>query len=433
MPQIMNSFNKTMSASPNNLEASVLVLAGEASGDYHAAALVKDLRHRFPKVEFTGIGGEKLQAAGMKVLLHYREINTIGLSGGFGKLKRVMSAYSLMKRELRSGKYDVFLALDFPELNIRLAAVAKKAGVKVCYYVSPQVWAWRKRRIYKIASVVDRMMTIFPFEEKLYSDLGVRANFVGHTMVRDIPPDVDRAKLRSELGVANSDWLVTLAPGSRRSEITRVLPVMIEAAKLHLKNYPETRFLIPLAGPHLKELIQGYIGEAGSHFRITEVEAFRVMAASDSGLITSGTATLQAALARIPHAVVYIMDNFSWILATRILMPLLMEPDIHVAMANMLCIKSPNEPDNPIEIMLKGGYRIPCLECGRPLFVPEILQRNATPKNLVSWLDKFQSDSNLRAAFDQGFKRLREMLEPGVSSPSPADALIELILERNIR
>jgi lipid-A-disaccharide synthase len=433
MPQIMNSFNKTMSASPNNLEASVLVLAGEASGDYHAAALVKDLRHRFPKVEFTGIGGEKLQAAGMKVLLHYREINTIGLSGGFGKLKRVMAAYSLMKRELRSGKYDVFLAVDFPDVNIRLAAVAKKSGVKVCYYVSPQVWAWRKRRIYKIALVVDRMMTIFPFEEKLYSDLGVRANFVGHTMVRDIPPDVDRALLRSELGVANSDWLVTLAPGSRRSEITRSLPVMIGAAKLHLKNYPETKFIIPLAGPHLKEVIQGIIGEEGSHFRIIEVEAFRVMAASDSGLITSGTATLQAALARMPHVVVYIMDNFSWILATRILMPLLMEPDIHVAMANMLCIKSPNEPNNPIEIMLKSGYSIPCLECGRPLFVPEILQRNATPETLVSWLDKFRSDTNLRAAFDQGFKRLREMLEPGASSPSPADALIELILEKNIR
>ncbi len=114
-------------------------------------------------------------------------------------------------------------------------------------------------------------------------------------------------------------------------------------------------------------------------------------------------------------------------------MPLLMEPDIHVAMANMLCIKSPNEPDNPIEIMLKNGYRIPCLECGRPLFVPEILQHNATPENLVSWLDKFRSDTNLRAAFDQGFKRLREMLEPGASSPSPADALIELILEKNIR
>ena len=132
----------------------------------------------------------------------------------------------------------------------------------------------------------------------------------------------------------------------------------------------------------------------------------------------------------MPHAVVYILDKFSWILATKILMPFVMEPDIHVAIANMLCIKDQGELDNPIEIMIKGGYRIPCLGCGRPLLVPEVLQHFATPENLSSWLDRFRSDSNLRTTMTKAFVRLREMLEPLPSNPSPSDTLLALISEK---
>ena len=392
--------------------------------------LYQDVRRRFPEISFTGIGGEKLEAAGMTLLLHYREINTIGLSGGLGKLKSVLAAYNLMKSELRSGKYDVFIPVDFPDVNIRLCNIAKKAGVKVCYYISPQIWAWRRRRIYKIAAVVDRMMTIFPFEEKMYSDIGVQAYFVGHTMVRDIPGEVDKSALRFELGIRNQGSVVTLAPGSRHSEIARVLPVMCSAAESHRKTFPETEFVIPLAGPHLRELIQNILDDSHFNARVICIEASKIMAASDYGLVTSGTATLQAALSRMPHAVVYILDKFSWILATKILMPFVMEPDIHVAIANMLCIKDQGEQDNPIEIMIKGGYRIPCLGCGRPLLVPEVLQHFATPENLSSWLHRFRSDSTLRTTMTKAFVRLREMLEPLPSNRSPSDTLLALISEK---
>ncbi|MGC8658338.1 MAG: lipid-A-disaccharide synthase, partial [Desulfomonilaceae bacterium] len=374
MPQSFDSCKELGRSAQVNIDGSILVLAGEASGDYHAAALVEDIRLRYPKVSFTGIGGERLQAAGMKLLMHYSEINTIGLSGGINKLKRVMLAYRRMKSELRSGKYDVFIPVDFPDVNIRLSAVAKRADVKVCYYISPQVWAWRKRRIYKIAAVVDRMMTIFPFEEKLYSSVGVRANFVGHTMVRDIPAEVDKLALRSQLGLSKKGWLVTLAPGSRGSEITRVLPSMCKAAALHLADYPDTHFVIPLAATHLKEQIHSTLAESGIEAEIMSEDAARIMMASDYGLVTSGTATLQAALSGMPHAVIYKMDRFSWFLAIKILMPLVMEPDIHVAIANMLCIKEGETSSNPIDVMIRKGYRIPCLGCGRPLLVPEILQ-----------------------------------------------------------
>ncbi len=430
MSQNLAFFKQTVNGHGSDLVGSVLILAGEASGDYHAASLVKDVRRQFPNISFTGIGGEKLETAGMRLLLHYRDINTIGFSGGLSKLKSVLAAYNLMKSELRSGKYDVFIPVDFPDVNIRLCNVAKKAGVKVCYYISPQIWAWRKRRIYKIAAVVDRMMTIFPFEEKMYSDVGVQANFVGHTMVRDIPAEVDKSSVKSELGIRDQRPLVTLAPGSRNSEIARVLPVMCSAAESHLRTFPETEFVIPLAGPHLRELIQRILDESCFNARVIHAETSKIMAASDYGLVTSGTATLQAALSRMPHAVVYILDKFSWVLATKFLMPLVMEPDLHVAIANMLCIKGQPGPDNPIEIMIKEGYRVPCLGCGRPLLVPEVLQHFATPENLASWLERFRTDSNLRAAMEKAFVRLREMLEPLPSNPSPSDALLALILEK---
>ncbi|MGC8602546.1 MAG: lipid-A-disaccharide synthase, partial [Desulfomonilaceae bacterium] len=321
--------------------------------------------------------------------------------------------------------------VDFPDVNIRLCKIAQKAGVRICYYISPQVWAWRWRRIYKIAAVVDRMMTIFPFEEKLYSDVGVRAYFVGHTMVRDIPQNMDKHKLRSELGIRNQNYLVTLAPGSRRSEIIRVLPIMCDAARSHLTHCPDTEFVVPLASSHLKELIENILRESQLEAKIVMGEASRTMGASDYGLVTSGTATLQAALAKMPHAVVYIIDKFSWFLATKILMPLVMDPNIHVAIANMLCIKNPSESENPIDIMIERGYRINCLGCGRPLLVPELLQNHATTENLAEWLDRFKSDPNLRIAMEAAFSKLREVLEPHASNPSPSDILIELITEKH--
>ena len=212
------------------LKRSILLLAGEASGDYHAAALVKDLKARNPNIRVSGIGGDKLAAAGMDLLHHYREINTIGLSEGFSKVRNIIRAYQTMKRELRSGLHDLFIPVDFPDVNLRLCKVARQAGVPVCYYISPQVWAWRKGRIHKIAARVDRMMTIFPFEEKLFRDVGVRADFVGHTMVSDVPQGIDKKELRSELGMDPSKWSVALVPGSRPAEVLRMLPVMCQAA-----------------------------------------------------------------------------------------------------------------------------------------------------------------------------------------------------------
>ncbi|MDQ7782106.1 MAG: lipid-A-disaccharide synthase [Desulfomonilaceae bacterium] len=409
---------------------SILMLAGEASGDHHAAAMLRDLKEYLPDVRVTGIGGDKLAAAGMRLLHHYREVNTIGLSEGLGKARNIYNAYRTMKRELMAGGHDLFIPVDFPDVNLRLCRFAKEAGVKVCYYISPQVWAWRKGRIRKIAARVDRMMTIFPFEAETYREAGVQADFVGHTMVRDIPPDWDKTELRSELGIDPESHVIAVVPGSRPAEISRMLPVMCDAVKIYLGRHPDTRILLPLAGAHLSGLVEDIIHAHHVKISVRSEEAPQIMAASDGGLVTSGTATLQAALVGMPHAVVYKLDRFTWFFALRVLKPLVMDKDLHVAMANVLAINSDKEGWGPLKEMLDAGIRIPCRECGRPLFVPELLQDDATPENLAGWLERFSSDHVLISAMKRGFRQLRAMLSPRSAGGTAAEIVVNCLQGR---
>ncbi|MFH1118094.1 MAG: lipid-A-disaccharide synthase [Pseudomonadota bacterium] len=406
---------------------SILMLAGEASGDHHAAAMLKDLREYLPDVRVTGIGGDKLAAAGMDLLHHYSDVNTIGLSEGLGKARNILNAYRTMKNELKSGRHDLFIPVDFPDVNLRLCRFAREARVKVCYYISPQVWAWRKGRIRKIAARVDRMMTIFPFEAEMYRDEGIAADFVGHTMVRDIPPAFNKSDLRVGLGLDPGSHVIAVVPGSRPAEIRRILPLMCEAAKLYLVNHPDTKILLPLAGPHLSDLTEDIIRAHGVSITVHSVEAPTIMAASDCGLVTSGTATLQAALVGMPHAVVYKLDWFSWFIALRVLKPLVMDKDLHVAIANVLAISSHKKGFGPLKGMLDAGVHIPCHECGRPLLVPELLQGHATPQSLAYWLERFQSDPALTTAMSSGFRQLRTMLDPPSDGSTPAGIVIKCL------
>lgn len=409
---------------------SILVMAGEASGDYHLAALIVRLKEVLPELEVSGIGGDRLESVGTRLFHHYKDINTIGFSGGLSKLRKVVNAYKTMRRELSSGKYDLFIPVDFPDVNIRLCKFARKAGVRVCYYISPQVWAWRKGRIFKIRDRVDTMMTIFPFEEKLYRDVGVEAYFVGHTMIRDVAMQSDRFRIREDLGMDMDSWVVTLAPGSRSSEIERTLPLMLESARQHLIKHPDTKYVIPVAGVHLSDLIKNIVSQNDVQPMLFHGEASKLMVASDCGLICSGTATLQAALSGLPHVVIYMMDNFSWFLATRIVKPLLMDPDIHVAIANVISIKMEQSGiKGPISAIIESGHRIRCDECGRPLFVPEILQDHATVECLSGWLHEFRSDTDLCDAMKVGFQQLKDYLIQPDGSKSAVEVVLRMLPE----
>lgn len=372
--------------------------------------MVSDLKRLVPNVRISGIGGDKLADAGMTLLSHYRDINTIGLGEGFGTIRNIVAAYRTMKRELMSGEHDLFIPVDYPDANLRLCKFAGHAGVGVCYFISPQVWAWRKGRIRKIAERVDRMMTIFPFEETLYREAGVTADFVGHTMARDLAEGFDRIGLRKDLGIDPDTHAVALVPGSRPAEIRRILPRMCEAIRIYGRDHPDTQFVLPLAGEHLRPVITEILAECGERVEITSQPAAQVMAACDSGLVTSGTATLQAALVGLPHAVVYVLGRPSWLLATKLLKPLVMDKDLHVAIANVLAIHEESKEEGPIRTMLDAGFNIACLECGRPLLVPELLQHWAAPETMARWLKDFRTDRDLREAMKAGFRQIRSML-----------------------
>ena len=264
------------------------------------------------------------------------------------------------------------------------------------------------------------MMTIFPFEEEMYRQMGISADFVGHTMVRDIPADQDKPRLREELGLDPLRYSVALVPGSRPAEISRLLPRMAEAARLFVERFPDTQFALPLAGEHLRKSVSSIVSQSGLRVAVSSHGADRVMAACDSGLVTSGTATLQAALVGLPHAVVYVMDAFSWWLAIRVIKPLLMASDVHVAMANVLAIKEEKKPHGPLQEMLAAGFHILCQECGRPLFVPELLQDAVTPQELAGWLTRFRTDDALTHAMTRGFSRLRAVSPGARDDRTPA-------------
>lgn len=408
-------------------EHSILLMAGEASGDYHAAALIHSLKEMLPDIRVKGIAGDRCAAAGMELLHHYRDINTIGLGEGLRQLRKIWAVYQDVKKEIRSGEHDLFVPVDYPDVNLRLCLHAKRAGLPVCYYVSPQVWAWRRGRIHKIARRVDHMMTIFPFEEELYHKVGAPASFVGHTMVHDIPVGVDRASARRELGIEESLYTVALAPGSRPAEITRMLPVMCEAARIFSSSEPDVQFALPLAAAHLKSLVNDILAGHKLHVEVLSADAAQIMAASDCGLVTSGTATLQAALAGMPHAVVYIIDPYTWWLALNILKPLMMDKDLHLAIANVLAIDEQKRGSGPIVEMLQAGIEIPCLECGRPLFVPEILQDEATPEELAVWLTRFRHDDTFRLTMEKGFRQIREILSPFGGRPIAAETVRSML------
>jgi len=388
--------------------------------------MVRDIKARCPYIRVAGIGGDALADAGMELLHHYREINTIGLSEGIGKLCNIKNAYVTMKRELATGRHDLFVPVDFPDVNLMLCKVAKRNRVPVCYFISPQVWAWRKGRIKKIARRVDRMMTIFPFESDLYRSAGVRADFVGHTMARDIPSEVNKSARRTELGLDPHRPVIALVPGSRPAEVSRILPVMCEASAIYHVRYPDTQFVLPLAGPHLEKLAAGILDQHHLPVSIHSRAAAQCMGASDAGIVTSGTATLQAALTQMPHVVVYKLGAMSWFLARRILKPLVMDQDIHVAIANVLALKA-GDDQGPLKVMREAGVEVRCLECGRRLFVPELLQSRASVEEVANWLFKLKTDVQLLRAMEKGFRALREMLAPPHDDVSAARIVLECL------
>ena len=290
-------------------EPAILLSAGEASGDLHGATLCRALRELHPGVRLVGMGGPRMAAAGMELVADVSGHAVVGTSEALGRIPRLYRAYRLLKARLIEERPRALVVIDFPEFNLRLARIARRAGVPVVYFIPPQLWAWRRGRIRQMARRVSRVLAVLPFEEKLYRDAGVPVDFVGHPVLDVLPLDLDRAEARRRLGVDPVESLIGLLPGSRREEVERLLPPMLVAAKRLSAAGVARRFALGLAPTvdvaAVGRLVKAAVDEGGPRVDVFERRTYEVMAAADVVLISSGTATLEAALLGTPMVVCY--------------------------------------------------------------------------------------------------------------------------------
>ena len=297
--------------------ASVLLVAGEASADRYAARVVERLEETAgPRpLRFVGTGGDRMRAAGVELVSDIRDLASIGPREAIAHLRNYVGTYRALVREIEERRPAVALLLDFPEFNLRLARRLKRAGVPVVYYISPQLWAWRRYRVRRVRACVDRMLVILPFEVDFYSRHGVVAEFVGHPLLEDFRPTYNRRQFLSALGLDPDRTTVALLPGSRRREVDYILPALLGASVEMLTKRP-MQFLISVAPTidpeHVQRIVARVSGSARHHLHVLTADSRDILANSDFAMVKSGTSTLEAALVGTPFLMTYRISPVSW-------------------------------------------------------------------------------------------------------------------------
>ncbi len=288
----------------------VLIVTGEASGDLHGGGLAFALKKLIPTVSIYGVGSEKMRESGVQILCDSREMAVVGIVEVFTRSAILIGVFQEIKRFIKEKVPDLLILIDFPDFNLRLAKVARKIGIPVLYYISPQVWAWRPNRVKKMAKVINQMAVIFPFEIPYYQKEGVPVAFVGHPLIDVAIPSLSRQEALERFGLDPKRTLIGLLPGSRKSEIKKILPPMLGAAKAIQEAAPMAQFAIPVAHTIKKEDIFPFLEKGGIDVELVTDSTYDLINASKLVVVASGTATLEAALLGKPMVIVY---KTSWI------------------------------------------------------------------------------------------------------------------------
>lgn len=284
--------------------ARILIVTGEASGDLHGANLAKALRAKDPQVSLAGIGGAAMEAAGVQLVCKMGQFDVMGMVGPLALLA-IARRFFFMRRLFRSEPWDAVIFVDNPGLNLRYAYFAKGAGLRVFYYVAPQIWAWGPWRMYWIKKRVDQVLVILPFEKPLYDHAGMRCTFVGHPILDAVSEAYDRATLRSRFGFSQDERVIGLLPGSRAHEVQALLPILLRAAEQLVHREPKTKFILAQASTIQDNLLHPLLRQGAVPVTLVKEQASEVMAVSDLVLVASGTATLQAAVVGTPMVLFY--------------------------------------------------------------------------------------------------------------------------------
>jgi lipid-A-disaccharide synthase len=371
----------------------IMIVAGESSGELYGSLLAKALKSAWPEIRVAGIGGERMRDAGVEILA--------GISSSFGvtetllSLKRLRESFNIASRALTEMSPDVVVLIDYPDFNFRIARIAKRLGLKVLYYVSPQVWAWRKGRVRTMGKIADMVAVILPFEEEIYRKAGVSCEFVGHPVMEEIE-EYERRSEKSEdrerkSGVKSETPTIALLPGSRPHELKTLLPVFADFVRIFRNEHPGSRFVVPLAPNLDADRFSGpmnLLGGMGTEF--VKGKTIETLASSDLAVVASGTAALQAALLGIPTVVVYKVSPITYFIGKTIL-------DVkYISLVNI----------------------IP----GR-LVVPELIQRRANAANIMQEVGKILYDDRYRSAMISSFEEVRKSF----SGRHPSRRVAEII------
>jgi len=283
----------------------ILLVAGEVSGDLHGSHLVEAIQRIEPEVQFSGVGGEGLERRGVKLLYPAHSLSVVGITEVFVKLRTILKALRGLKRSLEREKPDLVILIDFPEFNLRLAKIAHRRGIPILYYISPQVWAWRPKRIRLIAQLVRKMVVLFPFEVPLYEAAGVDVEWVGHPLLDIVKPTLPKEKAYQQFGLDPKQRTIGLLPGSRSHEVERLLPPLLASAHLLQKEIPDLQFVIPLAPGIPKTILSSRMKNISVPVKVVEGFTYDVMNLSDLLITASGTATLEGAILGKPMIIIY--------------------------------------------------------------------------------------------------------------------------------
>ncbi|GAA6134409.1 lipid-A-disaccharide synthase [Oceaniserpentilla sp. 4NH20-0058] len=370
------------------------MVAGEASGDILGAGLIKSLKAKYPDARFVGIGGPKMIAEGFETLYSMERLSVMGLFEVLGRLNELLNIRKALFNTLMDIKPDVFIGIDAPDFNLALERRFKENGIKAVHYVSPSVWAWREKRVFKIKQSVDLVLCLFPFEVDFYQKHGVNAVFVGHTLADAIPLETNIIEAKLALGFDPEQVVITLMPGSRGGEVARLGQVFLKTAQLIKKQLPNVQFVMPAANDErFKQISQMLAQYESLSVKLLHGKSREAMASADTILMASGTAALEGMLFKKPLVVSYKLSALTAFFVKR---------------------------------MLKQPFvSLPNLLAGKEL-VPELIQENATPEKLSQAVLNFVKNSAASKHLKKEFTELHIDLKRDADNES-AKAIINLI------